>query len=442
MLEVPNMQYESERIEYKSQMIEDLYREVIAFANSNGGVIYIGIDDQGNLTGIDNVDETYTRITNGIRDAIAPDVTMFVRYILQDNKVIQIEVGEGSYKPYYLKSKGMKPNGVYVRHGASSVQASPDQIRKMIKESDGDNFEASRCMEQELTFHAAETAFKQYGVEFSVEKYRALGITKNDVFTNLALLLSDQCHHTIKVAVFKDEFCTEFRDSKEFGGSVFKQFEDVVNYLALCNKTVSTIKGLVRTDKQDYPEEVIREALLNALVHRNYSFSGSIIINVNDSKMEFISLGGLLPGLSTEDIRIGISQPRNKKLAEVFHRLRLIESYGTGIRRIFKLYENCPVQPSIEATTNAFRIVLPNMNATDTANEDTPATTGKSTAAITPQVKTVMDYLAKYDEMTDEDLQELLNIKKTRAYQLARQIHENELIDIIGRGASKKYKLK
>lgn len=436
------MQYESERIEYKSQMIEDLYREVIAFANSDGGVIYIGIDDQGNLTGIDNVDETYTRITNGIRDAIAPDVTMFVRYILQDNKVIQIEVGEGSYKPYYLKSKGMKPNGVYVRHGASSVQASPDQIRKMIKESDGDNFEASRCMEQELTFHAAETAFKQYGVEFSVEKYRALGITKNDVFTNLALLLSDQCHHTIKVAVFKDEFCTEFRDSKEFGGSVFKQFEDVVNYLALCNKTVSTIKGLVRTDKQDYPEEVIREALLNALVHRDYSFSGSIIINVNDSKMEFISLGGLLPGLSTEDIRIGISQPRNKKLAEEFHRLRLIESYGTGIRRIFKLYENCPVQPSIEATTNAFRIVLPNMNATDTANEDTPATTGKSTAAITPQVKTVMDYLAKYDEMTDEDLQELLNIKKTRAYQLARQMHENELIDIIGRGASKKYKLK
>ena len=436
------MQYESERIEYKSQMIEDLYREVIAFANSNGGVIYIGIDDQGNLTGIDNVYETYTRITNGIRDAIAPDVTMFVRYIIQDNKVIQIEVGEGSYKPYYLKSKGMKPNGVYVRHGASSVQASPDQIRKMIKESDGDNFEASRCMEQELTFHAAETAFKQYGVEFSVEKYRALGITKNDVFTNLALLLSDQCHHTIKVAVFKDEFCTEFRDSKEFGGSVFKQFEDVVNYLALCNKTVSTIKGLVRTDKQDYPEEVIREALLNALVHRDYSFSGSIIINVNDSKMEFISLGGLLPGLSTEDIRIGISQPRNKKLAEVFHRLRLIESYGTGIRRIFKLYENCPVQPSIEATTNAFRIVLPNMNATDTANEDTPATTGKSTAAITPQVKTVMDYLAKYDEMTDEDLQELLNIKKTRAYQLARQMHENELIDIIGRGASKKYKLK
>lgn len=177
-------------------------------------------------------------------------------------------------------------------------------------------------------------------------------------------------------------------------------------------------------------------------MHRDYSFSGSIIINVNDSKMEFISLGGLLPGLSTEDIRIGVSQPSNKKLAEVFHRLRLIESYGTGIRRIFKLYENCPVQPSIETTTNAFRIVLPNMNATDAANEDTPATTGKSTAAITPQMKTVMDYLAEYGEMTDEDLQELLNIKKTRAYLLSRQMNENGLIDIIGRGAGKRYRLK
>lgn len=436
------MQYESERIEYKSQITDDIYKEVIAFANTDGGVIYLGIDDKGNPIGIDNVDETYTRLTNGIRDAIAPDVTMFVRYVLKDNKVIQIEVSEGSYKPYYLKSKGIKPAGVYVRQGASSVQASSEQIRQMIKESDGDTYEDARSLEQDLTFHAAEIAFERYGVEFSSRKYRTLGITQNDIFTNLALLLSDQCHHTTKIAVFKDELCTEFRDSKEFGGSVFKQFEDSVNYLALCNKTVSTIKGVVRTDKQDYPEEAIREALLNALVHRDYSFSGSIIINVNDSKMEFISLGGLLPGLTTEDIRLGVSQPRNKKLAEVFHRLRLIESYGTGIRRIFKLYENCPIQPSIEVTANAFKIVLPNLNADGVANESAPITTDKAAVAITPQMKTVMDYLAEYGEMTDEDLQELLNVKKTRAYLLIRKMSENGLIEIVGRGAGKKYKLK
>ncbi|MDO4488948.1 MAG: putative DNA binding domain-containing protein [Eubacteriales bacterium] len=435
------MQYENERIEFKSQFIEDIYKEVIAFANTDGGIIYLGIDNNGNLVGIENIDETYTRLTNGIRDSIHPDVTMFVRYVLQDNKVIRIEVNEGSMKPYYLKSKGLKPSGVFVRQGASSVPASPEQIRQMIKTSDGDNFEDVRSLEQNLTFNMAKNAFERYGIEFSAEKYRALGMVKDDVYTNLALLLSDQCLHTIKVAVFNDEFCTEFRDSKEFGGSVFKQFEDTVNYLALCNKTVSTIKGIVRIDKKDYPDEAIREALLNAIVHRDYSYSGSVIINVNDNKMEFISLGGLLPGLSTEDIRIGVSQPRNKKLAEVFHRLRLIESYGTGIRRIFKLYENCPVQPVIEVTANAFKIVLPNMNEGNEAPENGLKSSKQKPTKISAQIKTVLDYLKEHGEMDSEDMQKLLDIKKTRAYTLAREMVESGLIEALGRGQTKKFRL-
>ena len=156
--------------------------------------------------------------------------------------------------------------------------------------------------------------------------------------------------------------------------------------------------------------------------------------------MEFISLGGLLPGLSTEDIRLGVSQPRNKKLAEIFHRLRLIESYGTGIRRIFKLYASCPVQPSIEATTNAFRIVLPNMNAAS-AGKENAAEAKPAAPVITPQMKTVLEYLKEYGEMRDEELQELLHIKKTRAYLLTRQMSEEGLIEVVGRGAEKKFKL-
>lgn len=427
------MNFETESIEFKSQFTEDIYKEVIAFANTDGGIVYIGIDNEDNAIGLTDVDKEYTRITNGIRDAIMPDVTMFVHFTIQDNKVVRITVNEGTNKPYYLKGKGLKPSGVYVRQGTSSVPASPEQIRQMIKDSDGDTFEEIRSLKQDLTFDAAKIAFKRYGVEFSEEKYRALGITQNGIYTNLALLLSDQCMHTTKIAVFKDETCTEFRDSKEFGGSIFKQFEDAVNYLALCNKTTSTIKGVLRTDKKDYPEEAIREALLNALVHRDYSFSGSIIINVNDSKMEFISLGGLLPGLSTDDIRIGISQPRNKKLAEVFHRLRLIESYGTGIRRIFKLYENCLSQPVIEATANAFKIVLPNMN------ESSPELAIKP---ITSQMKKVLEYIAENGQTTDAELEKLLDIKKTRVYNLTREMSELNLIQIDGRGRNKKYLLK
>ena len=383
------MQYESERIEYKSQLTDDIYKEVIAFANTEGGVIYIGVDDQGNVVGIKDVDESYTRLTNGIRDAILPDVTMFVRYVLQENKVIRIEVGEGSYKPYYLKSKGLKSTGVYIRQGAACAQASPEQIRQMIKDSDGDIFEEMRALQQNLTFKEAETAFQRYKVEFSEDKFIALGLRNihDDQYTNLALLLSDQCQHTTKIAVFGDEENIIFKDAKEFGGSIFKQLDDSYEYLSLCNRTAASFKGLERIEKSDYPEEAIREALLNALVHRDYSYSGSIIINVNDQCMEFISIGGLLPGLSAEDIRSGISQPRNRRLAEIFHRLRLIESYGTGIRKIYALYKNCLVQPRIEITHNTFKLVLPNMNVVSGEVNKTVEVQSPSKSVITPQIK-------------------------------------------------------
>lgn len=437
------MLFENENIEFKAKLSDEIYKEVIAFANTDGGVIYIGIDDQGNVVGLENVDESYTRLTNGIRDAIQPDVTMFVRYVLQEDRVIRIEVGEGSYKPYYLKSKGLKPNGVYVRQGATSAPASPELIRQMIKDTDGDQFEDMRTMEQELTFDEAEKAFVRYNVDFAENKFIALGLRNlhDDHYTNLALLLSDQCQHTIKVAVFADEDRTIFKDAKEFGGSIFRQLDDAYSYLLLCNRTSATFRGLNRVEKKDYPEEALREALLNAMVHRDYSFSGSIIINVNDAAMEFISIGGLLPGLSVEDIRSGISQPRNRKLAEIFHRLKLIESYGTGIRRIFKLYESHSVQPRIEVTPNAFKLILPNTNYVNTI--DNVSIKEKNAApAITPQMKVVLGYLSEYGEISEEELQELLNVKRTRAYLIARQMLEQGLIQCSGRGISKRYYLK
>lgn len=440
------MIFESENIEFKAKLSDEIYKEVIAFANTDGGTIYIGVDDEGNVIGLENVDDSYTRLTNGIRDAIQPDVTMFIRYVLQEDKVIRIEVGEGSYKPYYLKSKGLKPNGVYVRQGASSAPASQELIRKMIKDTDGDQFEDMRTMEQELTFEEAANAFKHYGVEFSEDKFITLGLRNlhDDHYTNLALLLSDQCKHTVKVAVFADEDKTIFKDAKEFEGSIFRQLDDTYSYLLLCNRTMSTFQGLNRIEKKDYPEEALREALLNAMVHRDYSFSGSIIININDSEIEFISIGGLLPGLSVEDIRSGISQPRNRKLAEIFHRLKLIESYGTGIRRIYKLYENNSVKPHIEVTPNAFKLILPNTNYKNIIKvvEHIKEEKKLKTSKITPQMKVVIDYLSEYGEIGEEELQELLNVKRTRAYIIARQMIEQGLIECSGRGANKRYYLK
>ena len=106
---------ECENIEFKLIYTDKLYKEVIAFANSFGGKILIGVDNDGAIEGISNIDETYNKITNGIRDTINPDITMFIKYSLIENKVIQIEVSEGAMKPYYLKSKGIKPSGVFIR---------------------------------------------------------------------------------------------------------------------------------------------------------------------------------------------------------------------------------------------------------------------------------------------------------------------------------------
>lgn len=432
-----HMNFETENIEFKAQFTEEIYKEVIAFANTDGGIIYVGIDNNGNVTGLDDADKEYTRITNGIRDAIMPDVTMFVRFTIQENKVVRITVNEGTNKPYYLKAKGLKPSGVYVRQGTSSASASHEKIRQMIKESDGDNFEEMRSMNQELTFNAASDAFNNYGVDFSKEKYRVLGITQSsdNLYTNLAMIISDQCRHTIKAAVFGDEANTTFKDSREFSGSVFKQLEDTYSYLMLCNNTASTFEGLKRIDKHDYPEEAIREALLNAIVHRDYGFSGSIIININDKEAEFISIGGLLPGLTPDDIRSGISQPRNKNLAEIFHRLHLIESYGTGIRKIYSLYKDCSVKPRIEVTQNTFKIVLPNMNTAARSESS-------DRAKANPQMSLILDHIANNGFITDDEIGNLLSIKKTRICNLTKQMRELGLIVVEGRGKNKKYLLK
>ena len=427
------MLYENENTEFKSALTGDIYKEVIAFANNGGGVIYIGVDDNGNEIGVADVDETYTRLTNGIRDAISPDVTVFCKYSLNENNVIKIEISEGARKPYYLKSKGIKPSGVYVRQGASSVPASEDQIRLMIKMSDGDSFEGIRSLNQELTFVSAKQAFEKYGVEFSENKYRVLGITtdSNDLYTNLGLLLSDQCKHSIKAAVFADEDNTSFLDSKEFTGSILRQLDDAYSYLMLNNRNNAEFKGLERVEHYSYPQEALREALLNALVHRDYAFSGSIIININESQIEFISLGGLLPGLSAEDIQNGISQPRNPKLAEVFHRLRLIESYGTGIRRIFTLYRDCEKKPEIIVTPNTFKLILPNRNyySTDKSEEK----------ALNDQQRTILQYIERNGAITEETAQKLLGVKRTRAYVILKEMRDSGLIVVQGRGQNKKY---
>src|SRR5690554_2602587 len=144
---------ESETVELKEIVVDDIKKEVIAFANCEGGILYIGVRNDGEVTGIDNADETILEISNTVRDTIKPDVTMFAHYdILEQDrkKIVTVNIQRGTNRPYYLAKKGLRPEGVYVRQGTSSVPATDTLIRQMIKETDGDSFEEMRALEQNL----------------------------------------------------------------------------------------------------------------------------------------------------------------------------------------------------------------------------------------------------------------------------------------------------
>ena len=155
---------ENQTTEFKREYVDDFIKTVIAFANCNEGKIYIGIEDSGKVCGIENIDGQMLKISNAIRDTIYPDVTMFVdisSQILEDKPIICVTVKKGTARPYFLRSKGIRPEGVFVRQGASTVSASYVAILDMIKDTSGDNFEQMLSFNQDLTFNSASQFFSQ-----------------------------------------------------------------------------------------------------------------------------------------------------------------------------------------------------------------------------------------------------------------------------------------
>ena len=413
---------ENQQTELKADYTEEIKRTVVAFANGEGGTIYIGVNDNGEVIGLADADAVCQKITSSCRNAIKPDITMFLkveRMTMDGKEVVVVKVGGGSAAPYYLADKGMKPSGVFIRVGTSTVQASEAHIRSMIKLSDKESFVELRSLRQDLTFNAADKIFADAGIAFGEVQKVTLGLIGTDgQYTNLGLLLSDQCEHTIKLAVFEGTSKAVFRDRKEFGGSLFRQLADVTDYLNLVNKVHATFKGLTRVDNYDYPPVAIREALLNAVVHRDYSLSGSTFINVYDDKMEFLSLGGLVYGLNIQTIKQGYSMTRNAKLANIFYKLRLVEAYGTGIPRIMEIYKAYVNKPQIDVTDNSFRICFPNLNY------------GKNGAAIkkvnipTEIEQDILNFIREKGIATRRDVIDGLSLKSTNAYNMLKALVE------------------
>ena len=427
---------ESPQLELKEQINAEFKKEIIAFANTDGGEIYVGIARDGSITGIADPESEMEKIGNMIRDGIKPDLTAYtsIERVEDDGKnLIRVSVTRGLKRPYHLTDKGLKPAGVFVRHGVSSVPATDEAIRQMLRESDGTTFDKMRSVNQELTFEYAEKTFQTSQIVFDAVHKRTLGLIDVDgYYTNAALLLSDQCGHIIRCAVYEGTGKNKFKTRKEFSGSILKQMDDAYSFLSLNNNLRATFDGLRRIDHADYPEEAMREALVNAVVHRDYDYSGSIIINIYDDRMEFISLGGLVKGLTLADIRGGVSQPRNAVIANVFYRLELIESYGTGIQKIMESYAGCGIEPKFAPAPASFVVTLPNRNTAETTASDP----GLS------REENILRLMAKQGAVTRKDVEQLLGCSSFPANKALAALVEQGKIVKTGAARGTKYVLK
>ncbi len=226
----------------------------------------------------------------------------------------------------------------------------------------------------------------------------------------MGLLLSDECPYSIKCAIFDGNSKLEFKDKKEFTGSVLKQV-------------------------RDYPEYAIRESLLNAVIHRDYHFTGSILISLFEDHFEITSLGGLIKGLDIDDLYNGVSESRNPNLANIFYRLKYVESFGTGIGRIIESYKYFDKQPLIFNTENVFKVTLYNVNYVKNDNV-------KILPTNLTQEEQIIEYLKKNNKINRKIVESLLDVSKTRAIDILNSMISKNILIQSGTGKITYYILK
>lgn len=432
---------ESEVVELKSTVTDEVKAEIVAFLNSNlNGTIYIGVDDFGKPLSFSpkDLDKIDSKIINWIRDeAIYPNCSNFIKTYVNSDNVLVVEITPGIDKPYYLKEKGLKPSGVYVRYGRNKSQATQEEIKRMIKESSDLEYEALESKNQQLTFRSLELAFEERNKDFKAFKMITSGfINSNNKYTNLAFIFSDQYNIQTKVAVYQGLTREIFKSKKEFEGSIIKQISNVIEYSYLCNETRVVIDGEPqRKEYESYNKVAVREAILNCYCHRDYSRNSNIKIEFFDDRCELISPGGFYDGLTLESALKGVQTFRNRNLVRLLYDLNLIENYASGLERIFSAYKDSDKKPIIEDLNVSFKVTLPNMNYRNEID-------GKKNIEyfdLTKQEKTVLDFLETHESLRRTTVEDLLGVGGSRAGDILQEMMKKSLIYKDGSGPGTKY---
>lgn len=415
---------ETRTLEFKETITNTFLKTVSAFSNYDGGTIYFGIDDDGNIKGLKDVKQACLDIENKINDSISPQPN-YTLEIQNNDQTIKLTVKSGIQKPYLYKSKAFK------RNDTATIEADTLELSRLILEGKNISFEELPCRQQELSFEILHRKLKEYiQIEaFNQDTLRTLNLyDNNNGYNNAAAILADTNHFPgidivkfgANISIIQKRATFENRSILEVYEKSIDVFRDYYQY--------EVIQGADREKVEKIPEAAFREAIANALIHRAWDIASQIRVLMFDDRIEVISPGGLPSRITEEEYLSGkLSVLRNRNLANVFYRLGFVEIFGTGITRIKHLYEEGLIKPDFEISENTIKIVLPvfekNLNLTE--NE-----------------QTVYKFLSKTMLKPISEIAPYVPFGRSKTTQLLKGMEQKGIVVVEGKGRGTKYILK
>jgi len=440
----------------------DLAKLVTAFYNSRGGTIVFGVENgTRRLVGVPNPQGIEEGIINIVRDRCSLDVMPTIEFVsYQGMEFVVVTCPQGARKPY-LVSGETRP---YIRVGSSNREAQDEEVRRLYIEGSEGGFEALPCRGATLADlsealiaayvrRREETSGQPLGLSWE-EALRSLGCLVdqegNWVPTNAGVMLfAEKPQRFIGQAEvacvrFKGTDVVSYIDRRDLRSPLYKLVDDAEEFIYRHMKVGRRIEGFVGVDYREYPQEAVREAVVNAVVHRDYSRRGQRIrVFMFDDRIEVYSPGALPPGVSLEKMRRLEPQSvlRNPIIVGVFRDFgsRYIERLGTGIRRMALAMEGYGLpRPRFEEVGSEFRVTLmgPGERFMAEVGELPAWTKGLNER----QVEAVL-YVETHGRITNREYQDLYGVSRETAKRDLRELVDKELLMPMGRGRGLHYVL-
>lgn len=336
---------ENNRTEFKAELNDKLEKEVVAFLNNReGGVLYIGLDDDGTPVGVPELDGIQLKIADRIKNNILPSTLGLFDIIsdrVDDVPVIKIIISSGSEKPYYIKKSGMSPRGCFIRMGTSSQPMTTTMIDDLYSKRIHTTLRNIQSPRQDLTFAQLKIYYQECGLELNEKFTNSLELlTPDGKYNYIAYLLADENGVSIKVAKYAGTDKVDLIENEEYGYcSLIKATNQVMEKLKIENSTMTKVTSTKRIEKNLVAPIPMREAVINTIVHSDFSREIPPVFEIFSDRMVFTSYGGLIPGQSEQDFFSCSSMPRNRELMRVFKDVGLVEQLGSGMSRILKVYD-------------------------------------------------------------------------------------------------------